>query len=181
MGASTRVRFVSLGVIICLAGFGCGQDDPAARRDDLPDLNKQMRPYITIESTKVRTGPGPQFKTTGEIPSRARVHVVGRDGDWVLIVSKRGNIPGFIERSSVQPGGDERDSADPVSGGKYEMLANTRVHVGPGLHYPVITEIAKGTIVNVVEEEKGWLKIESRRGNKPGYVDASLAKPAPEQ
>jgi hypothetical protein len=45
----------------------------------------------------------------------------------------------------------------------------------------VVANIAKGTKLNVVEEEKGWLKVESKRGNKPGYVEASLAKPATEQ
>ena len=52
---------------------------------------------------------------------------------------------------------------------------------GPGLHYPVVANIPKGTKLNVVEEDKGWLKVESKRGNKPGYVEANLAKPAVER
>jgi uncharacterized protein YgiM (DUF1202 family) len=55
------------------------------------------------------------------------------------------------------------------------------VYSGPGLHYPVVAEIKKGTKINVVDEEKGWLKVESRRGNKPGYVEASIAKPVGSQ
>jgi uncharacterized protein YgiM (DUF1202 family) len=45
----------------------------------------------------------------------------------------------------------------------------------------VVAEIKKGTKINVVDEEKGWLKVESRRGNKPGYVEASIAKPVASQ
>jgi uncharacterized protein YgiM (DUF1202 family) len=41
----------------------------------------------------------------------------------------------------------------------------------------VVAEIKKGTKINVVDEDKGWLKVESRRGNKPGYVEASIVKP----
>jgi hypothetical protein len=41
-----------------------------------------------------------------------------------------------------------------------------------------VASISKGTKLNVVEEDKGWLKVESKRGNKPGYVEASLARPA---
>jgi uncharacterized protein YgiM (DUF1202 family) len=169
-------------VIVCLTVFGCRKSEELANPDDLPDINKQLRPYVTVASTKVRTGPGPQFRATGEVPMRAKVHVVGRDGDWVLIVSKKGNIPGFIEMASVKPGeGEESATGDSTVGGKYEILANTRLHSGPGLHYPVVAEVSKGTIVNVVEEDKGWIKVESKRGKQPGYVEASLAKPAADQ
>jgi uncharacterized protein YgiM (DUF1202 family) len=169
-------------VMVCLTVFGCRNSEELANPDELPDINKQLRPYVTVANTKVRTGPGPQFRATGEVPSRAKVHVVGRDGDWVLIVSKKGNIPGFIEMASVKPGeGEESASSDPTVGGKYEILANTRLHSGPGLHYPVVAEVSKGTIINVVEEEKGWIKVESKRGKQPGYVEASLAKPAADQ
>ena len=111
------------------------------------------------------------------------MQVVGRDGDWVLIVSKKGNPPGYIEMASIEPSSsDEKQelSAPPVEG-KYESLVDTRVYSGPGFHYPVVAEIKKGTKINVVDEEKGWLKVESRRGNKPGYVEASIAKPVENQ
>jgi uncharacterized protein YgiM (DUF1202 family) len=168
--------------LLYLTVSGCRSTEQAANPDDLPDINKQLRPYITVAATKVRTGPGAQFRATGEVPLRAKVHVVGRDGDWVLIVSKKGNIPGFIELAAVKPGeGEESGSGIPTVGGKYEVLAKTRLHSGPGLHYPVVAEIAKGTIINVVEEDKGWIKVESKRGKQPGYVDATLAKPAADQ
>jgi len=168
-------------VLACLT-FGCRNGEKIAAPDELPDINKQLRPYTTVASTQVRTGPGLQFRVTGEVPPRAKVHVVGRDGDWVLIVSKKGNIPVYIEMASVKPAeGEESASGEPTVGGKYEILANTRLHSGPGLHYPVVAEVSKGTIINVVEEDKGWIKVESRRGKQPGYVEANLAKPAPDQ
>jgi uncharacterized protein YgiM (DUF1202 family) len=57
-------------------------------------------------------------------------------------------------------------------------LTDTQVRSGPGLHYPVVADVSKGTKLNVVEENKGWFKVESKRGNKPGYVEANLTKPA---
>ncbi|MPZ76812.1 MAG: SH3 domain-containing protein [Deltaproteobacteria bacterium] len=179
MSRTTRGNFVSWSTfMICLTVFGCKGREMAGP-DDLPDLNKQIRSYTTVENTRVRTGPGPQFRATGEIPAKAKVHVVGRDGDWLLIVSKVGNTPGFIEMTSIEPGASaERESPSHIVAGKYEILANTRVYSGPGLQYPVVTKISKGTIINVIEEEKGWVRVESKRGNKPGYVEASLAKPA---
>src|SRR5919107_6410094 len=120
-----RSQIVFGSIVVACLSFGCRNGEDIATPDDLPDINKQLRPYVTVASTQVRTGPGPQFRATGEVPPRAKVHVVGRDGDWVLIVSKKGNIPGFIEMASVKPGeGEEIATGDPTVGGKYEILAN---------------------------------------------------------
>ena len=72
---------------------------------------------------------------------------------------------------------DAKEALNPQLDGKYEALTNTQVRSGPGLHYPVVADIPKGTKLNVVEEDNGWLKVESKRGNKPGYVEANMAKP----
>jgi uncharacterized protein YgiM (DUF1202 family) len=170
--------------MILLSLLGCkGSQKEAADSKELPDLNAQIRPYITIDNTKLRTGPGPQFRAIAEIRRDAKVQVVGRDGDWVLIVSKKRNPPGYIEMASIEPssGVEKQESSAPPVEGKYESLVDTRVYSGPGLHYPVVAEIKKGTKINVVDEEKGWLKVESKRGNKPGYVEASIAKPVGSQ
>ena len=174
------VIFLSLLLPLPLALYACKNREERLSSDDLPDLNKQIRPYVTVENATVRTGPGEQFRIIGKIPPKAKVHVVGRDGGWLLIVSKKGNPPGFIEMASAQPGeGEEQEASAPAAAtGKYETLMDTQVRSGPGLHYPVVAEIHKGIKINVVDEEKGWLKIESKQGRKPGYVDASLARPA---
>lgn len=165
-------------VLISLAGLACQRSEEASDFSDLPDLNEETRVYVTTGDTRVRTGPGSQFRAIAEIPPDARVNVVGRDGDWVLIVSKKGNAPGYIELSSVKRWDGETETLDPRADGRYETLTDTQVRSGPGLHYPVVADLAKGTKLNAVEQDKGWLKVESKRGNKPGYVDASLTKPA---
>jgi uncharacterized protein YgiM (DUF1202 family) len=177
-----RLFICSLTFLIFLSLLGCKGEQKADDSKGLPDLNAQIRPYVTVENTKVRTGPGPQFRAIGEIGRDAKVQVVGRDGDWVLIVSKKGNSPGYIEMASIEPDSSNKQesSSRPVEG-KYESLVDTRVHSGPGLHYPVVAEIKKGTKINVVDEEKGWLKVESRRGKEPGYIEASIAKPVASQ
>jgi N-acetylmuramoyl-L-alanine amidase len=161
----------------------CKGKEPAAKPQELADLNAQIRPYVTVENTKVRTGPGTQFRTIGEIRQDSKVQVVGRDGDWVLIVSKKGNAPGYIEMASVKPGaGEEQESsAPPAVQGKYETTVDTQVRRGPGLQYPVVAEVKKGIKLNVVQEENGWLKVESKSGKPPGYVDASLTRPVGNQ
>ena len=177
MNIRARKAAISVTVLVtALTLSACKGKDSEPK--DLPDLNAQIRPYVTTENTQLKAGPGPQFRTLAQIPQNAKVQVVGRDGDWVLIVSKKGNAPGFIELASVKPSsGEEPESPAPKVEGQFETLTGTQVRSGPGLHFPVVADIGKGTKINVVGEENGWLKVESKRGNKPGYVVASLAQP----
>jgi uncharacterized protein YgiM (DUF1202 family) len=165
-------------LLSALALTACKDKGPSGNPQELADLNTLTRPYVTTANTTVKSGPGSQFRTLAQIPQNAKVQVVGKDGDWVLIVSKKGNAPGFIELASVKPStGDEPESSAPKVEGQYETLTGTQVRSGPGPNFPVVAKIDKGTKINVVGEENGWLKVESKRGNKPGYVDASLAQP----
>jgi uncharacterized protein YgiM (DUF1202 family) len=165
---------------LSLALAACNKKENITGSDDLPDLNKQIHAYVTVENTKVRSGPGEQFKTIAEIKQNAKVHVVGRDGDWLLIVSTKGNAPGYIEMSSAQPGeGEEQETDAPrAAERRYETLVDTQLRSGPGFQYPVVAKVPKGIKLNVVDEEKGWLKVESKSGRKPGFLEASLARPA---
>lgn len=175
------ILVISLAVASCKSESKDGGKTSGLK--DLPDLNERTKVYVTTMATKVRTGPGTQFRTLAEIGPDAKVNVVGKDGEWVLIVSKKGNAPGYIELASVTAwtGESTKEASPPPVEGRYEATADTQVRSGPGLHYPVVASISKGTKLNVVEEDKGWLKVESKRGNKPGYVDASLTKPAAAQ
>lgn len=183
MFRSKIILFLALLLPLALTINACRSKEDRLSSDDLPDVNKQIRSYVTVQNATVRTGPGQQFRSIGKIPPKAKVHVVGRDGDWLLIVSKKGNPPGFIEMTAAQPGeGEEQEASTPqLAAGRYETLMDTQVRSGPGLHYPVVAEIPKGIKINVVDEEKGWFKVESKQGRQPGYVDASLARPASER
>ena len=172
------ICLISLTVSACKGGSNGGEKQ--AELKDLPDLNEQTRVYVTTAGTKVRTGPGTQFRTIADIGPDAKVNVVGRDADWVLIVSKKGNAPGYIEIASVTAwtGETAKETRAPAVEGRYEAVTDTQVRSGPGLHYPVVASITKGTKLNVVEEDRGWLKVESKRGNTPGYVEAGSTQPA---
>ena len=167
---------------LLLAAIACKGKEKVADIRSLPDLNLQARPYVAIENTKVRAGPGPQFRVLAEIPRDAQLTAVGRDGEWVLIVSKKGNQPGFVAMASVRAAdGTARNVArtETRSPSKYQTVADTPLRSGPGLQYPVVTDLTKGTRINVVDQENGWLRVESKQeGRKPGYIDASYARPA---
>ena len=179
MFRTKKIFFCAL--MLSLISVACKSKTSDIESNDLPDLSKQSRPYVTLESTTLRAGPGDQFRSIAKIPLKSRVHVVGRDGEWLLVVSKKGNPPGFIRLGSAEPGdGRELQEFEEPRAveGRFETLADTQLRSGPGLHYPVVTKIAKGTKVNVVDEAKGWLKVESKQGRDPGYIEARLARPA---
>ena len=101
-------------LIALLPLSACKGKEPASKPQELPDLNAQIHSYVTLENTKLRTGPGTQFRTIAEIRQNSKVQVVGKDGDWVLIVSKKGNAPGYIEMASIKPAtGEEQESPAP--------------------------------------------------------------------
>jgi uncharacterized protein YgiM (DUF1202 family) len=168
-----------------LATIACKGKEKTTDIRSLPDLNEQARPYVATENTKVRAGPGPQFRVLADIPRDAQLTAVGRDGEWVLIVSKKGNQPGFVAMASVRAAdGTTRSTARAETKGpnKYQTVADTPLRSGPGLQYPVVTDLTKGTRINVVDQDNGWLRVESKQeGRKPGYIDASYARPTETQ
>jgi uncharacterized protein YgiM (DUF1202 family) len=165
-------------LLISLSFYGCKGKDKTVNAKDLPDLNQQIHPFVATDNTRVRTGPGSQFRTIGQLRQNSKVNVVGRDGEWLLIVSKVGNPPGYIELNSVRPAtGEEKESTAPPAEGKYEATVDTKVRSGAGVGYPVVADLKKGTTFEVVDADKGWLKVESKHGNPPGYVDANSARP----
>lgn len=161
---------------------GCKGKEKMSDIRSLPDLNDQARPYVAIANTKVRAGPGLQFRVLADVPRDAQLTAIGRDGEWVLIVSKKGNQPGFVSMADVQAADGRAHSvarSDKQGPSKYQTVADTSLRSGPGLQYPVVTDLSKGTRINVVDQQNGWLRVESKQeGRKPGYVDASYARRA---
>ncbi len=164
-------------VVLLFAGNACKKTTEITDPKQLIDIS-QTHPFVIVDNTMIRTGPGTQFRTIAVVRRGSKVQVVGRDGDWLLIVSKRGNPPGYIEITSVKPGtGEEQDYASPQVEGPWELLVDTQVRSGPGLENQVVAEVKKGMKMDVIGEEKGWLKVQSKSGNPPGYVERSRAKP----
>jgi uncharacterized protein YraI len=60
----------------------------------------------------------------------------------------------------------------------YTTTDDVKVRSGPGTRYKIIAEIKSGMKVNVVGRERGWLRVVSKKGNPPGYIDERFAKPA---
>jgi uncharacterized membrane-anchored protein YhcB (DUF1043 family) len=60
--------------------------------------------------------------------------------------------------------------------GVYETTRQTSVYENPSSASTVISQIDRGTRINVVSSTGDWLQVRSKRGNPPGYVRSDDAR-----
>ena len=60
--------------------------------------------------------------------------------------------------------------------GVYETTQATSVYENPSSTARVITQIGRGTRINVVSSASDWLEVRSKHGNPPGYVRSDDAR-----
>ena len=73
------------------------------------------------------------------------------------------SLPGPAARRTAQPG-------------VYETTRETSVYESPSSAARVITQIGRGTRINVVSSAGDWLEVRSKHGNPPGYVRSDEAR-----
>src|SRR5262249_7465581 len=175
--ASTGVK-ATLGLVLLLNPFlaSCNRDD--ARKPG-PQASGPTRLYITLQDVKVRSGPGTRYKIIAEIKAETRVNVAGQQGDWLRVVSKHGRPPGYIDQRFAKPAEPETTRSIRSPKGTYTTTADISVREGPGLHYKSVAKIDKDTEVTVVGAEGDWLKVQSKHGNPPGYIEKRYAERVP--
>lgn len=64
-----------------------------------------------------------------------------------------------------------------IEPGVYETTQATSVYENPSSTARVITQIGRGTGINVVSSAGDWLEVRSNRGNPPGYVRSDDSRP----
>ena len=157
----------------------CEKKEPRAP-ETTTEAAEQTRPYVTTRDLKVRSGPGTRYyKVVAEIKSGTRVNVAGHEEGWLKIVSKQGNPPGYIDQRFAKPAGEPPARAATPLQGSYTTTADTSVREGPGLHYKAVARIEGDTKVNVVGAVGDWLKVQSKHGNPPGYIEKRYAERRP--
>jgi uncharacterized protein YgiM (DUF1202 family) len=131
--------------------------------------------YVTTADVNLRKGPGTNYEVVTKIPKDVNINVVGKEGSWLKVESKHGGKPGYIDEKYARQVGAQQ-SAQTKAGllsvaGPYRTLRETELREGPGLSSRVITKLPADIKVNVVRSEGDWLRVESKRGGKPGYVE----------
>lgn len=131
--------------------------------------------YTTTAEVPLRKGPGSNYEVITTLPKGIKINVIGREGYWLKIESKHGGKPGYIDeqfaRAESGAPSTPRMAAITSAAGAYRTLADVDLRQGPGTKYPVVAKIPAGIRVNVVRAEGDWLRVESKKGGKPGYLE----------
>ena len=136
-------------------------------------------PYTTTAEAQVRNGPGNDYAVIATIPNNTKVNVVGKEGRWLRIESKRGRQPGYIDEQFVRPLSTSTAKASgsrSTMAGAYTTTTTVNLRAGPGTQHKVLRKIPRGVKINVVRAEGDWLRVESKSGNPPGYVHKNYAQ-----
>lgn len=131
--------------------------------------------YTTTDDVPLRAGPGTNHPVITTLPKGIKIHVVGKEGFWLRVESKHGAKPGYIDEKFARletstPTAAPKTTATSVAG-TYRTLKDVELREGPGTKYPVVTKIPSGTVVNVIRAEGDWLRVESKKEGKPGYLE----------
>ena len=131
--------------------------------------------YTTTADVPLRSGPGNFHEVVTTLPKGININVVGKEGFWLKVESKHGGKPGYIDEQFAkplitQPAAQTSASTNPIAG-PYRTLKELDLREGPGTKYPTVARVPADVKINVVRAEGDWLRVESKQGGKPGYVD----------
>ncbi len=131
--------------------------------------------YVTTADVKLRKGPGTTYEVITTIPKDVNVNVVGKEGAWLRIESKHGGKPGYISEHYARPLATQKFAQEQTSpqsvAGAYRTLRETELREGPAVTSRIITKLPANIKLNVVRSEGDWLRVVSKHGGKPGYVE----------
>ncbi len=173
MKFSSRVRLFEVVLIFLAATMLLRHEVSAAQ-------TPKETPYITTGDAQLRKGPGTKYDVIRTIPKDLKISVVGKEGSWLKVQSKHGNETGYIDEHSARPIAVAiTKSNSPSVPGAYMTTGEVNLREGPGTKYKVLRKIPKDTKINVVRINGNWLRVESKTGNPPGYIDKRFAKKVP--
>jgi len=166
---SGRVSAASITLVIALSGMMIG-----------PEVSAQQikGPYETTGEVPLREGPGNFHKIVTTLPKGIQINVVGKEGYWLKVESKHGGKPGYVDEQFARPATAATTAAAPAAqspftavAGPYRTLREIDLRETPNAKSRVVTRLPADIKVNVIRSEGIWLRVESKKGGKPGYVD----------
>jgi len=147
---------------------------------DAVDAQTKPAAYETTADVNLRAGPGTNHPVITTLPRGIKINVVGKEGQWLRVESKHGGKPGYIDerfarRVTSAPASETRAAAP--APGPYRTLQDVDLREGPGTKYRALAKLPAGIKVHVVRAEGDWLRVESKRGGKPGYLERRAVEP----
>jgi uncharacterized protein YgiM (DUF1202 family) len=140
--------------------------------------------YETTAEVPLREGPGNFHKIITILPKGIQIAVVDKEGFWLKVESKHGGKPGYIDEQFARPATAATAPAAPAApytpaavAGPYRTLREIDLREKPTVNSRVVTRLPADIKVNVIRSEGNWLRVESTKGGKPGYIDKRDVEP----
>jgi uncharacterized protein YgiM (DUF1202 family) len=134
-------------------------------------------PYVTTADAELRKGPGAKYDLIRTIPRDTKIDVVSKEGAWLKVQSKYGQETGYVDGQYARPiAGAATKSKTSLGPGAYITTGEVNLREGPGTKFKVLRRVPKDTRINVVRIDGDWLRVESKKGNPPGYIDKRFAE-----
>ena len=133
----------------------------------LSSIQSVAAEYVSVikDGVNVRTGPGKNNPVYMELFNGYPLKVVERKGEWLKIQDFE-NDTGWIFSSLV-----EKKNTVIVSA---KSKANMRS--GPGTSNPVVANLERGVVLDVLERKGNWVKVRHSSGTQ-GFIYAPLLWP----
>ena len=122
-----------------------------------------------------------KYSVVTTLPKGININVVGREGYWLKVESKHGGQPGYVDEQFTQPVGTTQAAAPKITTtpvvGAYKTMKNVDPRQGPRGQ---VSRGRKDSLWNPSQRcsrEGDWLRVESKRGAKPGYLEKRSVEP----
>ena len=112
-------------------------------------------------------------KLVGKMSNNAACEIIGYEGDWIQI--KSGKVEGYCHSDYLLTGLLARKRAEEiVSVVAKATSGGLRVRENPSTDSEIITTMAEGESLDVIEELDGWIKV--ALDDEKGYISAEYAE-----
>jgi len=121
----------------------------------------------------VRETPDESGKLVGKMSNNAACEILGTEGDWVHI--KSGKVEGYCHTDYLLSGLMARKRAEEIVTTVAEATSGgLRVRTEPNTDSEILTTMAEGESLEVLEELDGWIKV--LLDDEEGYISADYAE-----
>jgi len=120
----------------------------------------------------VRKGPSTDAGLAGKMSNNAACEIIAVTGEWAHIVS--GDVEGYVHTDYLLMGGKAEVRAyNIVSKVAKSTEGGLRVRSGPNTDSEILTTMAEGEKLEVIEELEGWIKVSL--DDEEAYISADYA------
>lgn len=140
--------------------------EPTAEPTAEPTTAPVQKGKVATSSSSLNVRETPDGEKIGSLKKGTIVTILGKDGDWLLVTD--GDLTGYVAARYIEIIEDK--PVDPETGVATVKTAGSALNMrqSPSTSAKIITKIANGSTVTVVEKGEKWTKV--KYNGKTGYV-----------